>query len=692
MNNYQVPNNIQYFNNMNPSEGYPYGYPSGILSNYDMNTMATLAAANGSSPSIRIQENIPNPNMMQNQYSGYGYIPNPIQSSYSPFINPNTPVVNAQQVIKRNEVQDPNDPNYKIIYDADGRPKRVYTGPSYYDSETMQTIKNDMPLQAAPNSPLEQFGSNPYIKPYVPGSKGYIEAEKPDGTIDRIYYPTAGKNDGSNDLTTNNVSGNTNHVSGIFKPGGFNPVTGLYTPPEKISDNARDCKPIMQMINEALYKPQPVQVKPPAQMTVLGPTNIQQNTTPQSQQFFGVNYNYNQQNQNLYPQNYMNNGYNNIIRYNGPFNSPYGYGYMTPSYYGNGYVNQPINEFNNYVLNEILYQENPSCFDSNEMLASIVLSDAEREKINHNKGNFYETNYYNGYVMNSYAANQARQEAMEKARQDHINYFTMLSRIAHAYDNSEFNEQKMKERFDPMSNMRQATTPVQNVFFNPMNSTKEQIEKQRFESIQLKCMYVDRVADQYLNQMSNFNIQKANAIASIKASHDALIGVKPGEHYSLSQYLDNGYKIGVNNEMKKLKSLSRNGRLRYNPDNVRQTLIQKGVIESNQIPAPVATSKDEEFLTLEQAFKSAYEINKSGMPFPKPDHPQSLMIEFGDGSKKPKVTSIDEDPEIKRLDDAIKELDPEKDADLIRSIHFLKSKIRWNKSMEIDAIKRGMTY
>lgn len=635
MNNYIEYNNNFY--NINSNGGYPYGYPSGILTPNDLYVEATLAAAAGTVQTI----NMDNYYMQQNQnpYNNYN-IPNSINSAYSPFINVN------------------NQNNYTTLYDANGVGKRVYTGPSYYDPETMQTIKNDMPLKAGPNSPLEALREGTNFTPYTPGSKGYIEAEKSDGTVDKLAYPIV-----KNDEAT------------ITKPGGFNPVTGLYTPPEVVDKNARDCKPIVQMINEAVYgKSKPIQVKPPAEMTVLGP-NVPQN--PQMQHFFGVNQ--------------YTNPYNNQMIYNRPLMnniSPYGYGYMTPMY-GNGYANgYPTNEFNAYMINEILYSENPSCFDVNEMLEGIFLTDEEREKINHNRGNIYETNYYNNYLMNSYAANRARQEMVEKARTSYINHFTNLSKIAHAYDGSKFDEAKIKERFDPMANINNKPGIIQNAFINPITSTKEQIEQRNFEEIKMKCMYADTIADQYINQSSMFNMQKAAAKANIKASHDALIGVKPGEHYTLAQYLDNAYKIGINNEMKKVRDASKNGKLRYNSNNVKQTLIQKGVMKPDQ--NKYVSSKDEEFFTIESAIKSIYDMNKANIPFTKPDHPQSLMIELGDSSsnKKPKVTAVNNP----QYHDIIQNLDPKEDVDLMNNPHFLASKERWNESMKIDAIRRGATY
>ena len=521
----------------NYGNNFGYGYPQNFINN----NMNMGGYPYGYSPQIM--------NYQQPM------VPPPMYSQYSPFINPQ---------------------------------QQSY---SYYNPETMQMISNDMPLKAGPDNPLKPYE-------YTPGSKtGYIEAEKGDGSTDKVYIQ-----------------------GGVIKHnGGYNPVTQTIT--------------------------QPTVAYPAQQSTVNAPNGF----SPYVQAPANLQYQMN----NYYP----NNGYT---------------GYMTPNY-GYGYVRgYSLNEFDT-AIQELIYEENPSILDGREFLEGVILSDEEREKINHNSNlGIVGTDYYGRPIYNNYAMNKARQDYVEQMRNHQINHFTMLSRIAHAYTKEEFDENKARKRFDPVANMQ----PVmqQNKPFNFYTATeeekKEYLEQKRVDD----CKMIEAFAIQREQQLAALEQQKALARKRIKDSHDALLGVQPGEHYSLATYLTNGYKIGVNMEMQKLKERKRNGKLKYNNKAYREQIIQRGVQNGViQRPSPIASSKDEEYLTLETALKQAYEYNKANMPIPLPNHGQSLMIELGDG--KPKTTIVTEE-----------------NADIIGDKFFQATYATATEKKKLNDIRKGILY
>lgn len=347
----------------------------------------------------------------------------------------------------------------------------------------------------------------------------------------------------------------------------------------------------------------------------------------------------------IYPYQQMNNPMTSMYS---PFlQVPTGYynnGYMMPSFNGYGYIaGYPLTEFDTFIQ-EAIYEENPSVLDGIELLEAVILSDEDRDKINHNRdyGNtIIGRDYYGRPIYNTYVANRITQDQMEQMRRHQINHFVNLSRIVSAYTGEAVDESKIKNIFDPMRSMTPAVQ--QNMFKKPFNfyTATESEKEDYFKQQQIdKCKILDNVFELREQQMRDLNIQKANAFKRIKESHDVLIGVTPGQHYNLSTYLTNGYKIGINSEMYKLKKAKRNGKLKYNSKAYRNQIIQRGVergaINTNQI----VSSKDDEYLTIESVIKQAYEYNKANIPLPEPKGPQSIMIDFG--GNKPKVSPVED--------------------------------------------------
>lgn len=477
----------------------------------------------------------------------------------------------------------------------------------YFDNETYQFITNDKPLKAGPDNPLEPYSKGIY-SPYVPGQKtGYIELEKGDGTIDRLDMSSGAilkKGGGYNPATgeisvetikspsfesRNNIGINTNTIN----PGQPNNVIGYRDPKaEYNANNGTYSYPNGQ----TLFYPQP---------TMIPQQPLQQFPIHQG---FGNNYIANMNNTSLY-----------------------------------GVHGYAMNEFDDY-LRDVLYSDEPyknSPIDVSEMLEGIVLTDEEREKINHNnRAVVIGRDYYGRPIFNNYyAANQQMQEAAEAARNNYINHFANISKIVHAYNNEKFDEHEAKERFDPLreyNKAREAFAANQPKPFNIYSATEEE-KKTYYENIRI--METNNLAIQVENfdrQMYQFDIFRNMMKWKIKESHDAALGVKPGESYDLSTYLTNAHNIVSSNKVQEMRQMKRNGKLKYNSKSYKNAIDRKvGKINFINTETVTPENKDMEVLTLEEAFKSAYEQNRAGIPFTPPDHPESLMINFSELRQTP---------------------------------------------------------
>ena len=461
----------------------------------------------------------------------------------------------------------------------------------FIQQQPLQNVNPYQPQQFNPyNTPIQQLVQESY---YDPETMQTISNDMPlksafNSPLEKFkstYTPGAvtgyvelEKSDGTKDKAF--VQGGTIKVKG-----GYNPVTGITTEPRTIYPAQQMNNPMTSMYSPFIQVPN------------------------------------------------MNNGY-------------YNNRYMMPNYGAYGYVmGYPLTEFDTYIQ-EAIYEENPSVLDGIELLEAVVLSDEDREKINHNReygNNLITRDYYGRPIYNTYAVNRMTQDQTEQLRNHQINHFMRLSKIVHTYTGEPMDEERVKKVFDPMSHMTPAVQ--QGIYKKPFNfygATEEErndyINQQRIE----QCKVLDNVFDLRQQMMMNLNMQKALAYKRIKDSHDALIGVAPGEHYSLSTYLTNGYRIGVNAEMYKLKKLRRNGKLKYNSKAYRNQIVQRGVERGiiKDDTNMIASSKDDEYLTIESVIKQAYECNKANIPLPEPKGPQSIMIDFG--GNKPKISPVED--------------------------------------------------
>lgn len=309
----------------------------------------------------------------------------------------------------------------------------------------------------------------------------------------------------------------------------------------------------------------------------------------------------------------------------------YGFGNML----GNPYANRWQNSFD-VQIQELLYNEEPSVMDVRSMLEKVILSDEEREKVDRSRSysSIIGYDYYGNPIYSNpssaYQASAQRQKEFEEARVNYQKHFTNLSRIAHAYSGETIDEAAVMERFDPVPKSK--PMPGQNMF-NYFNASDE--EKKEFEETQLvaSTARILNNIEAIQNCEQIMDQQKRMMYAKIKESHDKLIGVNPGESYNLKQYMDNGYKIGVNIAMQKAKTAMRNGKIKYSSSSFRNDIAQY-----SHNPVPVST-KDDEYMTtsIEQRIKAIYDRNKVT---------DAVLRGQGQGMLTPTVTTQPVQPKI----------------------------------------------
>ena len=436
----------------------------------------------------------------------------------------------------------------------------------------------------------------------IPGVTTPLEIEFNDGTS--ITIPPSGQIPIQQDQMAMGYTPGGARIS----QGGFNPINGVTTP----AIGAQGFNPYYGQ-----PAPQPQMMMPNQQM-VMGMINQVQSGP--AQQFIG-----NPGYATATPQRSPNpsNFGMGFAPYSPPGVDPYAFkqpweqqnqipGFMQSPMGMNGMGMYPFmqgqNQFN-YTLQDFLYEEQPSAIDARELLAQVVLSDKEREKIGQMRNDIIGYDYFSRPIYSNngyYRQSMEMQQQFEQARYDYQSYFTNLSKIAHAYSGEKIDEAATMKRFDPVP-----PAPPAPKYFNPMTATPE--ERKAYENNQrvANCLMLDNMSYQCEAMKTYNDLIRENLYAQIKASHDKLIGVQPGEHYDMKTFMDNGYKIGVDIAMRKAKSANRNGTTKYSRSAFRQDM-NANPRSINQAQVPV-TSVDDEYVSVEEMLKSVYNRNKANM-------------------------------------------------------------------------------
>ena len=282
-------------------------------------------------------------------------------------------------------------------------------------------------------------------------------------------------------------------------------------------------------------------------------------------------------------------------QYRNPFNPSNMYGY-TP------YGGFPQNEFNNADIYDLLYNPDEPLMDLRTCLETIALTEEERKHLEKTRNNYTVSyDYYgrpiynNGYYENSIDRQQELQECRIQVR----DFYTQLSIMCHKYTgDTNYDEEAIRNFYDPIKEPpKQETKPY---FDMTPEERKEFDNEQRY--IKHTQLYYDMVAYQS-REINIYNFKVAN-FHKIKESHDRALGFEPGQHYTLKDYMENGYNLVVDAMKQKVRLQMRDRSGLYSSNKFRQSIAYR-----TQQPIPL-NSKDDEFVPVEQRLKNLYEKNK----------------------------------------------------------------------------------
>lgn len=495
--------------------------------------------------------------------------------------------------------------NYPNDYNYYGGQSPMYNQQSYY--------MGGYPSYGYPSQMQSQQYYNPY--PYmqqqtIPSAQNSMYAppmETPVNTTDpsrddfvyvpgRVHAPQLEDANGNTiDLPTPQTQSQP-YVQGgkSVIEGGFNPVTGNINQPAAVQGN-------FEPFNNGM-----------AQHYQFGVPRI---NTPMGQQPYQNPYYQPPVYNNGYGQNpYIN--YQQQYGYNGGMYNPQQSMY---AYANNGLMNPlfrpingvPVNDFNSFMY-DTLYDSDQACVDIRSELSNIILTDEEREKANQNRfahsGIIIGYDYFNQPIYSngntSYGSNNSYQEQMEKFRNGYIDHYMMCSKILHAYegDLDKMDEEKLKKRYDPFREYYENLNRQQ---FKVPTTDAERREFDRERQLQ-NGFAIDAAFARAEIVNENKRQLRAKLFQDIKDSHDRLLGFEPGTHYTLKDYLDNGYKIGVANFKQQGKKVLRNDKHLYSSVQYSAALARK----ANR-PVSLSMDNDDVFVPIETSIKAQYTDKKN---------------------------------------------------------------------------------
>lgn len=292
--------------------------------------------------------------------------------------------------------------------------------------------------------------------------------------------------------------------------------------------------------------------------------------------------------------------------------SSQGYGY-NPFYSGNGRVynpsymmnnvpysplcyNYPIqNEFN-YQLADLMYNSEVE-YDIRPDLENILLTDEEKRSANAYRNVQYD--YYGRPIgQSAYEDNARRQEEFEQQRLNQQLVFTAIAKVAHSYFGEQIDEQATMEKYDPVP---KNNIPRQKTYFEMTPEERKQYDADKRVYDTQKLIYD---AANYENIRRMQDQQRSYYYTKIKESHDKLIGVNPGEHYDLNTFMNNGYKLVISAMEDRSKLSRKDGARKYSSNQYRQMIHN-----TTGMNVPMS-SKDDDYIPIEQKLKEIYEKNK----------------------------------------------------------------------------------
>lgn len=290
------------------------------------------------------------------------------------------------------------------------------------------------------------------------------------------------------------------------------------------------------------------------------------------------------------------NQYTPSYNYRNPYNPANMYGYNPYSYSG-----YPQNEYNTQDIYDLLYNPDAPMVDTMTLLETIVLTDEERKRLEKRRSSYTVAYDYYGRPIynNGYNNNNERQEMLQECRVQVRDFYTQLSVMCHKYTgDTNYDIEEIQRYYDPV---KEPVYQKQKSYYDMTNEEREEYDNnQRY--IKHTQLYYDMLNFQS-RELYIQNYRIAN-FPKIKESHDKALGFNPGEHYSLKQYMENGYNLVVDAVKQKVRLQMRDKGKLYSSNQFRQSIAYR----TNQ-PIPI-NSKDDEFITVEQRLKNLYERNK----------------------------------------------------------------------------------
>ena len=294
-------------------------------------------------------------------------------------------------------------------------------------------------------------------------------------------------------------------------------------------------------------------------------------------------------------QGYMQNPYMTNSYVPSRYTDPYANNSMRNQYGYNPYpmTGYPMNQYNSQMLYEWVYGGEEPLVDFNHVWETAFFTKEERERLEKNRNTYVLSyDYYGRPVYNQ--TPEQRQEFLNTAREQVIEFYTWRSRLAHTYFGEEFDEEKARKFYDPIKEV-----PRPKSILEMTDKEKKELEKiQNYESC-LNIFYQCMVQEQRIAAGIRFVNENMHWI---KDSHDRMLGVKPGESYGFKQFSENAYNLLVDAAKQKVKLAMKDAGRRYSSTGFRQALAM-----NTGYAVPTLTDKTDEYVNLRDRIREALE-------------------------------------------------------------------------------------
>ena len=214
---------------------------------------------------------------------------------------------------------------------------------------------------------------------------------------------------------------------------------------------------------------------------------------------------------------------------------------------------------------------------------------------------------YADSFQSSYGRSTRAQQEFEKAKENYVDIQVRLSKIYHAYvgDSDKVDWDAKRKQLDPWYQQEQMmkNRPMDKyerlMRKNPAELTPDEIEWLKQDRLVKECIEIT----EYFDMMEQYRKWKDEQylinMARVKESHDAVLGLKPGQKCDWPTFADNGWKLlsaietGRSNMQNKGKNLY--STLEY----------RKGLAKATGEPVPIDNT-DDEYVPIWESVKKRY--------------------------------------------------------------------------------------